>query len=57
MPDAEWFCGNVEQGDPVTINGSPRGSTAADNGYAAFTLSWSQWLDGSATGQQTTGTA
>nr|WP_067057160.1 L,D-transpeptidase [Streptomyces sp. FXJ1.172]WEP00275.1 L,D-transpeptidase [Streptomyces sp. FXJ1.172] len=50
LADAEWFYDHVEQGDPVTIKGSPRGDTAADNGYAAFTLTWSQWLAGSATG-------
>ena len=52
--DAEWFYNTVEQGDPVTITGSPRGKAAGDNGYADYNLSWSQWLTGSATGQQTT---
>lgn len=55
MSDAKWFYNYVEQGDPVTITGSPRGKAAGDNGYADFNLSWSQWLAGSATGQQTTG--
>ncbi|MEY9965865.1 lipoprotein-anchoring transpeptidase ErfK/SrfK [Streptacidiphilus sp. MAP12-16] len=54
MSDATWFYNYVEQGDPVTITGSPRGKAAGDNGYAAFNLSWSQWLAGSAAGQQTT---
>lgn len=54
LSDAKWFYHYVEQGDPVTITGSPRGKAAADNGYADFNLSWSQWLSGSATGQQTT---
>ena len=39
-----------------TITGSPRGKAAADNGYASFNLSWSQWLAASATGAQQTGT-
>ncbi|WP_370468390.1 Ig-like domain-containing protein [Streptacidiphilus sp. P02-A3a] len=52
--NAEWFYNYVEQGDPITITGSPRGLAAGDNGYADFNLSWSQWLSGSATGQQTT---
>ncbi|MFJ9610083.1 Ig-like domain-containing protein [Kitasatospora sp. NPDC101176] len=48
MADAQWFYDYVEQGDPVTVTGSQRGDTGGDNGYAAFTLSWSQWLAGSA---------
>ncbi len=55
MDDAKWFYNNVEQGDPVTISGSPRGDAAGDNGYADFNVSWTQWLADSATGQQTTG--
>ncbi|MGW7005636.1 Ig-like domain-containing protein [Streptomyces sp. NPDC054933] len=54
LSDAEWFYNNVQQGDPVTISGSPRGGVAGDNGYADFNVSWSQWLADSATGQQTT---
>ncbi|OON80049.1 L,D-transpeptidase [Streptomyces tsukubensis] len=53
LADAEWFYDFVKQGDPVTITGSPRGNAAGDNGYAAFNLSWSQWLARSATGQHT----
>ncbi|MFQ6142079.1 L,D-transpeptidase [Streptomyces seoulensis] len=52
--DAEWFYGQVKQGDPVTITGSPRAKAPADNGYASFNLSWSQWLAGSSTGESTT---
>jgi lipoprotein-anchoring transpeptidase ErfK/SrfK len=55
--NAEWFYNYVEQGDPVTITGSPRGKAAADNGYASFDLSWSQWLSGSYLGAITTGTS
>ncbi|MER6418131.1 L,D-transpeptidase [Streptomyces sp. NPDC001137] len=54
MADAKWFYSQVKQGDPVTVTGSPRGKASADNGYAAFNLSWSQWLAGSAAGEQTT---
>jgi lipoprotein-anchoring transpeptidase ErfK/SrfK len=57
MSDAKWFYDYVQQGDPVTITGSPRGKAAGDNGYAAFNLSWSQWLTDSATGQETTAAA
>jgi lipoprotein-anchoring transpeptidase ErfK/SrfK len=54
LSNAKWFYNYVEQGDPVTITGSPRGPVAGDNGYAAFNLSWSKWLADSAAGQQTT---
>ncbi|WP_372509356.1 L,D-transpeptidase [Streptomyces humicola] len=57
MSDAQWFYNYVEQGDPITITGSPRGDAAGDNGYAAFNLTWSQWLAGSTTGAQTTSTS
>ncbi|MBV9024374.1 MAG: L,D-transpeptidase [Streptomycetaceae bacterium] len=57
MSDAQWFYNYVEQGDPITITGSPRGDAAGDNGYAAFNLTWSQWLADSATGAQTTSTS
>jgi lipoprotein-anchoring transpeptidase ErfK/SrfK len=50
LADAQWYYNYVEQGDPVTITGSPRGNAAGDNGYAAFNLSWSDWLSGSAAG-------
>ncbi|WP_370072072.1 Ig-like domain-containing protein [Streptacidiphilus sp. MAP5-3] len=54
LSDAEWYYNYVEVGDPVTISGSPRGKAAGDNGYAAFNLSWSDWLAGSSAGQVTT---
>ncbi|MFZ3559957.1 MULTISPECIES: L,D-transpeptidase [unclassified Streptomyces] len=50
MSDAKWFYEQVKQGDPVTITGSPRAKAPADNGYAAFNLSWDDWLAGSAAG-------
>ena len=52
--NAEWFYNYVEQGDPITITGSPRGLAAGDNGYADFNLTWTQWLSASGTGAQTT---
>jgi lipoprotein-anchoring transpeptidase ErfK/SrfK len=50
LSDSKWFYNLSQPGDPVTITGSPRGNVAGDNGYAAFTLSWSAWLSGSAAG-------
>ena len=52
--NAKAYYNMVKQGDPVTITGSPRGKADADNGYAAFNLSWTQWLAASATGPHTT---
>ncbi|MGP3774377.1 L,D-transpeptidase [Streptomyces sp. SDT5-1] len=54
LSDAKWFYDQVKQGDPVTITGSPRAKAPADNGYASFNLSWSDWLAGSASGEGTT---
>ncbi|WP_394430232.1 L,D-transpeptidase [Streptomyces sp. SGAir0957] len=54
ISDAKWFYGQVKQGDPVTITGSPRAKAPADNGYASFNLSWDQWLAGSGSGESTT---
>ncbi|MFJ2650475.1 Ig-like domain-containing protein [Streptomyces sp. NPDC087420] len=54
LADAKWFYDYVKQGDPVTITGSPRGNAAADNGYADFNLTWTQWLARSATGAHVT---
>ena len=56
LADAKWFYGQVKQGDPVTITGSPRAKAPADNGYADFNLGWDQWLAGSASGEETTAT-
>nr|WP_225448538.1 Ig-like domain-containing protein [Streptacidiphilus sp. P02-A3a] len=41
-PDAAWFYGIVQEGDPVTVNGVPKNADP-DNGYADFNLTWSQW--------------
>lgn len=54
LNNAKWYYNFVKQGDPVTITGSPRGKADADNGYADYNLSWSQWLSGSGAGQFTT---
>ncbi|MFI9649280.1 Ig-like domain-containing protein [Streptomyces sp. NPDC052040] len=54
LADAKWFYSQVEQGDPITITGSPRAKASADNGYADFNLGWDEWLTGSASGQETT---
>lgn len=54
LADAKWFYAHAHQGDPVTVTGTPRGLVHADNGYAAFTLSWAAWLTTSATGPQQT---
>ncbi|MFE1854266.1 Ig-like domain-containing protein [Streptomyces sp. NPDC059489] len=56
LSDAKWFYGQVKQGDPVTITGSPRAKAPGDNGYADFNLGWDQWLAGSASGTGTTAT-
>ncbi|SEL36346.1 L,D-transpeptidase [Streptacidiphilus jiangxiensis] len=54
LADSQWFYAHAHPGDPVTVTGSPRGPVPGDNGYAAFTLDWSTWLAGSATGAQQT---
>jgi lipoprotein-anchoring transpeptidase ErfK/SrfK len=54
--NAKWFYHLSQQGDPVTITGSPRGLAAGDNGYADFDLSWQQWLAGSGRKAFTTST-
>lgn len=50
LPDAKWYFAHVSIGDPVTITGSPRGKAPADNGYAVYNLSWSQWQQDSGLG-------
>jgi lipoprotein-anchoring transpeptidase ErfK/SrfK len=47
--DAETYYNLAVPGDPITIQGSPRGGTW-DNGWTMWFLSWSQYLKGSATG-------
>jgi lipoprotein-anchoring transpeptidase ErfK/SrfK len=48
--DAKWYYELSKTGDPVIVTGSSRPKADADNGYAAFNLSWAEWLKGSATG-------
>jgi lipoprotein-anchoring transpeptidase ErfK/SrfK len=55
--NAEWYYNLVKQGDPVTISGSPRGKPPGDNGYADYSLSWTDWLAGSALKAFTTSVA
>ncbi len=54
LADSKWFYNFVRPGDPVTINGSPRGKAAGDNGYADYNLSWSEWLAKSGAGETST---
>jgi lipoprotein-anchoring transpeptidase ErfK/SrfK len=54
LANAKWYFKRIKVGDPVTITGSPRGKAAADNGYAAYNLSWSQWQSESGLGAFTT---
>lgn len=54
--DAEWYYNLSKQGDPVTIQGSPRGLAEGDNGYADYDVSWADWLAGSGRGAFTTST-
>ena len=41
----------VQVGDPVTVKGTSK-KVSQSNGYADYTLSWSQWLSNSAAGIQ-----
>ncbi|GAB2982994.1 L,D-transpeptidase [Nocardioides montaniterrae] len=50
--DAKWFYNYMKVGDPVTVTGSVREEADPDNGYAAFNLTWQQWLAGSKAGAQ-----
>ena len=52
--NAEWYYNLVQQGDPVTITGSPRGKSPGDNGYADYNVSWAEWLADSGRKQFTT---
>jgi len=54
--NAEWYYNLSKQGDPVTITGSPRGKPAGDNGYAAYSVSWPDWLAASGMKTFTTNT-
>src|SRR6202007_204236 len=48
--NAETYYNLAVPGDPVTIHGSPRSGTWG-NGWTEWSLSWPQYLKGSATGQ------
>jgi lipoprotein-anchoring transpeptidase ErfK/SrfK len=52
--DAKWFYELSKAGDPVIVTGSTRPKADADNGYAAYNLSWPDWVAGSATGAVST---
>jgi len=45
--DAQIYYNMAVPGDPITIQGSPKGGTW-DNGYTMWFLSWNQYLKGSA---------
>lgn len=47
--DAVWFYDFAQIGDPVKVMNSPV-TVNPTNGFSDYTLSWSQWLAGSATG-------
>jgi lipoprotein-anchoring transpeptidase ErfK/SrfK len=49
--DAAVLWNIVQVGDPVTVKGTSK-KVSQSNGYADYTLSWSQWLSNSATGIQ-----
>ena len=49
--NAQWYYNLSKQGDPVTITGSPRGKPDGDNGYAAYSVPWPEWL--AASGRKT----
>ncbi|NUR24400.1 MAG: L,D-transpeptidase [Catenulispora sp.] len=49
--DAAALWNIVQVGDPVTVKGTIK-KVSQSNGYADYTLSWSQWLSNSATGIQ-----
>ena len=49
--DATWYYGFVQIGDPVKVVNTPS-TVKPTNGYGDYTLSWSNWLAGSAAGIQ-----
>jgi lipoprotein-anchoring transpeptidase ErfK/SrfK len=49
--DASWFYGYAQVGDPVKVVNVPH-TVKLTNGYGDYTLSWSDWLAGSAAGVQ-----
>jgi lipoprotein-anchoring transpeptidase ErfK/SrfK len=51
--DAAWYFDFAQIGDPVKVVNTPR-TVNVTNGFGDYTMSWSQWLAGSATGVQAT---
>jgi hypothetical protein len=53
-PNAAWLFARVLTGDPVVVrNAGPR--VDVGNGWSDWSVTFSQWLERSATGMQTTG--
>jgi lipoprotein-anchoring transpeptidase ErfK/SrfK len=49
--DASWFYGYAKIGDPVKVLNTPH-TVKTTNGFGDYTLSWPNWLAGSAAGVQ-----
>ncbi|MER7889409.1 Ig-like domain-containing protein [Micromonospora sp. NPDC094482] len=47
MANARWLFGKTKVGDPITVKGTER-KLAAGNGWTAWSLSWSEFVKGSA---------
>ncbi|SCL29203.1 Lipoprotein-anchoring transpeptidase ErfK/SrfK [Micromonospora nigra] len=47
MANARWLFGKTRVGDPITITGTER-KLAAGNGWTAWSLSWAEFVKGSA---------
>ncbi|MER7416489.1 Ig-like domain-containing protein [Micromonospora peucetia] len=47
MANAKWLFGKTKVGDPITVKGTER-KLAAGNGWTAWSLSWSEFVKGSA---------
>ncbi|MFI7216459.1 L,D-transpeptidase [Micromonospora maritima] len=47
MADGRWLFGKTLVGDPITVKGTER-RLAPGNGWTAWSMSWSQFVDGSA---------
>ncbi|WP_395573941.1 Ig-like domain-containing protein [Streptomyces sp. BK79] len=46
--DGKWFFDNSLVGDVVTVENSPDGTIAPDNGLNGWNMAWSEWVAGSA---------